>query len=156
MAASDPLLKYQFAVEISGNLLQPAPVYFSEVSGLGVDYSVVEYKTFALNGTPLIVNVPGRPTYPPITLKRGVTSAVSFWQWHRMIYDGQWEKVRASIIITLHDRAYQPVWRWVLANAWPSRVGGLQLSTEGADVLLEELTLVYEGVTLNPMSRGSA
>ncbi|MFN8494546.1 MAG: phage tail protein [Caldilineaceae bacterium] len=148
MAGSDPLLRYQFTVEVSGNLLTPAPVYFSELSGLNVEYNVLEYKTFSQKGIPLIVNVPGRPTYAPITLKRGITSGLSFWTWHQMVYGGEWEKAKADVNIILRNRAYEPVWRWALKNAWPSRISGPQFSTDSTDVILEELTLVYEGISL--------
>ena len=150
----DALVAYQFSLDITEGPVRLSPLYFSELSGLGVEYQVIEHKTFSEKGLPLIQLIPGRPTYAPVTLKRGVTTDLSLWQWHRMVYSGQLEQARASVSITMYDGAYKAVFMWSLMRAWPSKLSGLQFSASSSDFLMQELTLVYEGIEEQKLGGG--
>lgn len=153
-AQTDPLLSYQFSLDITQGPIQIAPLYFSEMSGLGVEYGVIEHKLFTESGLPLLQKVPGLPTYTPVTVKRGITSDLSLWRWHRMVYEGLLKDARATISITLHDMAYHPIFMWSLVRAWPSKISGFQFATGSNDVIMQELTLVYEEIEEQPVSGG--
>ena len=142
----EPVLAYNFALELrDGPLSAKAKgAYFHEVSGLSVDYEVVEHKTIDAQGRPLVQKLPGRISYGAVTLKRGITADLSLWQWHKSIFEETVEKARTTVLITLYDAGYHELFHWTLARAWPSKISGPQFVADSTDVALEELTIVYE------------
>jgi phage tail-like protein len=150
--ASDPVLSYQFSVEVTedpfGILGFKIPIkgFFSEVSGLDVEWQSAEYKTTNLLGLPHSNFVPMRPVYSTITLKRGITSNEGFWLWHQLIALGLKPLLKAYVTITMYDRSYEPIAAWSVERAWPSKVTGPRVDSSSSDIGLEELTLVHGGV----------
>lgn len=152
MQDGDPLLAYQFSLHLTGGPILPSAVFFRQISGIGVEYGVAEHKTLAENGIPRIQKIPARPTYMPITLKRGIASDLSLWTWHSMVMtEATADLARADVQIIMYNRMYVPVLQWTLLRAWPSKISGPEFQTDSTDVAMEELTLVHEGVVIDPM-----
>jgi len=90
----DPALSYQFSVEVSQDpfgllgFIIPIHGYFTEITGLDVEYETTEYKSTNILGLPATNKVPMRPVYNPVTLKRGVTDSEAFWLWHQLLVLG--------------------------------------------------------------------
>jgi phage tail-like protein len=154
----DPVLSYQFAVEVTedpfGLLGFKIPIkgYFSEISGLDVEWETVEYKTTNVLGLPHSNFVPLRPVYHPITLKRGITSSEGFWLWHQLIALGAKPLLTSYVMITMFDRSYEPLVEWSVERAWPSKVSGPQIRSDSSDIVIEELTLTHGGVMRSYLS----
>jgi phage tail-like protein len=137
---SDPFLGGNFKVEISGI---PTATSFSEVSGLEAVIEVVDYR--AGNAAPgATEKQPGQSKYTNITLKRGVSSDLSLWNWMSNALKGSVQ--RAAVSITLLDQADNPQLRWNLANAWPCRWTGPVLVADSSEVAIETLEIAYEGL----------
>lgn len=117
--------------------------YFTECSGLSSEHEVVEYRDG--NDPDVVRKLPGRLKYGDVTLKRGVTSDASLWQWRKMVESGNVAEARGNAKIVLLDRG-SPVARWELVNAWPAKISGPELDADGNDVAIEELVLAHEGV----------
>jgi phage tail-like protein len=156
----DPALSYQFAVEFTedpfGVLGFKIPItgYFSEISGLNVEWETAEYKTVNFLGLPHSNFVPMRPVYGPITLRRGITSGEAFWLWHQLLALGAKPFLRTYVMITMFDRSYEPMIQWSVERAWPSKVSGPEIRADSSDIGIEELTLVHGGIHrsyMNPM-----
>lgn len=140
MARVDPYKNFRFLVEIDGL----AQAGFSECSGFGSRVEVIEYRE---SGEPATVRkLPGRVTYPDITLKWGVTDSRELYDWHRAVVQGQIQRKGCSIIL-LDDSGQEKV-RWNLVNAWPSKWDGPAFNATGSDVAIETLTITCEGVEL--------
>jgi phage tail-like protein len=138
MARVDPYKNFRFLVEIEG-LAQAA---FSECGGLASEVDVIEYRE---GGEPATVRkLPGRVSYPDITLKWGVTDSRELYDWHRAVIRGEIQRKRCSIIL-LDDSGNQRV-RWNLFNAWPRKWEGPAFNAKGSDVAIETLTITCEGV----------
>jgi phage tail-like protein len=158
----DPVLSYQFSVEVTedpfGLLGFKIPIkgYFSEISGLDVEWETVEYKTTNELGLPHSNFVPLRPVYRPITLKRGITSSEGFWLWHQLIALGAKPLLTSYVMITMFDRSYEPLVEWSVERAWPSKVSGPQIRSESSDIVIEELTLTHGGVMRSYLTPGFA
>lgn len=155
----DPVLSYQFAVEVTedpfGLLGFKIPIkgYFSEISGIDVEWETVEYKTTNFLGLPHSNFLPLRPVYHPITLRRGVTSSEGFWLWHQLLALGAKPILKPYVMITMFDRSYEPMVQWSVERAWPSKVSGPQIRSDSSDIVIEELTLTHGGIHrmyLNP------
>jgi phage tail-like protein len=158
--AVDPALSYQFAVEVTedpfGLLGFKIPItgYFSEISGLNVEWETAEYKTVNFLGLSHSNFVPMRPVYGPITLRRGITTSEGFWLWHQLLALGAKPLLRPYVMITMFDRSYEPMVQWSVERAWPSKVSGPDIRADSSDIVIEEMTLVHGGIHrmyLNPL-----
>lgn len=141
---TDPLIGFMFALEVDGAVKVTG--YFQEVGGVGSEHETVEHKVVDENGHELIQMIPGRLKWSEVTLKRGITSDISFWDWRQLVVDGDMSKARANCSIVMFDRNYQPVVRWNFVNAWPSKISGPQIKSDSGDLAVEELTIVHEGM----------
>jgi phage tail-like protein len=153
----DPVLSYQFGIEFAYDpfglipfFTMPLTGYFTEVSGLAVEWETIEYKTTNIIGLPRSNFVRGRPRYSPITLKRGVTSGMSFWMWHMLIALGAKPMFKPYVMITMYDRSYNAIVQWSVEEAWPIKVTGPDIRSDSSEVAIEELTLQHSGVTRMP------
>jgi phage tail-like protein len=149
---ADPVLSFQFSVEMHSDpfgfipFMIPIKGYFTEISGLDVEYEYAEYKSVNLLGWPRSNFVPLRPKYSPLVLKRGVTTTESFWLWHQLIVLGTKAIMKPYVTITMYDRSYRPLAEWHAESAWPIKVSGPQIRSDSNDVGIEELTLVHTGL----------
>jgi phage tail-like protein len=142
---SDPLLSYQFQIEVSGSYT--ATGYFTEVSGVGAEHEVTEHKIVDHEtGKELVQQIPGRIKWNEITFKKGLTTNTNFWEWHEHVVNGDTETSRCEVTLTMYDRNYNPAVNWVFINAWPSKVSGPEMKADSSDFTVEELTMVHEGL----------
>jgi len=134
----DPFKNFRFLVEIDG-IVQAG---FSDCTGLGSHVDVVEYRE---GGDPNTVRkLPGKVTYPDITLKWGITNSRELFDWHYAAVTGQIQRKHGSVIL-LDDTGAEQV-RWNFFNAWPSKWDGSSFSAKGNDVAIETLTVSCERV----------
>lgn len=138
---ADPLVSFHFSVEISGVISG----YFTEVSGLGSEHEIIEYKIVD-NGHPLTRKIPGRLKWGDITLKRGISHEMDIWTWRKQVEDGDVEGARTNGSIVMMDETYAEVARWNFEYGWPSKVSGPTPKADSNEVGIEELTIVHEGI----------
>ena len=142
---SDPLLSYQFQVEVTGGY--EAIGYFTEISGVGSEHEVTEHKVVDhTTGKELVQQIPGRVKWGEVTFKKGLTTNTNFWEWRQHVVDGNVVESRSECTITMYDRAYAPVVTWIFENAWPSKISGPEMKSDSSDFTVEELTIVHEGL----------
>ena len=134
----DPYTNFRFLVEIDGIV----HAGFAECSGFGSNVEVIEYRQ---GGDPATVQkLPGRVSYPDITLRWGVTDSRTLYDWHRAAVNGQIERKNGSIIL-LDDTGGERV-RWNFFFAWPSRWDGPDFNARGTEVAIDSLTVSCERV----------
>src|SRR5262245_11651815 len=136
MARVDPFRNFRFKLEIQG--IQQAG--FSECSGFGSNIEVVEYREGGETST--VRKLPGKVSYPVITLKWGVTTSRELYDWHRSAVEGQIDRRDGAII--LQDDSGADRVRWNFTNAWPSKYDGPDFNAKGNDVSVDALTLSCE------------
>ncbi len=140
----DPYSAFNFRVvcdRLSGG--DSSAAGFQEVSGLGMEVSVTEYRN-GNEASNTVRKVTGLTRVPDVTLKRGVAGSLDFFNWIREVRDG--EDARSTVIIELLDESRSNVvMAWRLTHARPVKYVGPTLTTaEGADIAIEELVLAYE------------
>jgi phage tail-like protein len=115
---------------------------------MSAEVQVIEHRENNLSGKEVIKMLPGQKKWGPITLKRGKTDNKVIWDWHKLVMEGKIDEARKNGSIVLYDYAGGEISRYNFVNAWPSKasIGGLQAG--GNDVLMEEVTLVHEGLEL--------
>ena len=137
----DPFSATNFRVEIDGI----ASAGFLEVSGLGADITVVEYRNGNdKNLTPR--KVPGDSEYSNLVLKRGMTGDLTLWQWMQEALDGKLTRKNMSVVL-LSD-AGEDTLRFDFRNAWPVKWSGPNLNAESSDVAIETLEIAHEGLSI--------
>ena len=134
----DPYRNFRFLVEIDG-IVQAG---FSDCSGFGSNLEVVEYREGGDTAT--VRKLPGKVSYPDITLKWGVTDSRELYDWHRTAVNGEIQRKNGSIILQ-DDRGQEKI-RWNFFNAWPSKYAGPECNAKGNDVAIDTLTVSCEKV----------
>jgi len=139
----DPLVAFKFGLEIEGKLSG----FFTSVGGIGSESEVVEHKYVNPDtGETIIQKIPGRLTWTEVTLKRGVTSTIDVWEWRQQVIDGKVDEARTNCSIVAYNQANEEIARWNFENAWPSKVTGPDMDAGSQDYMVEEMTIVHEGM----------
>jgi len=138
---SYPLPVFHFQVEWGGT-----NIGFSEVSGLTSEYDLIEYRDGA---SPEFtkVKMTGLKKYSNITMKRGIVPADNeFFTW---LNDTKMNAPkRRDLIINLLNEEHQPIMTWKVKNAFPLKVEGPSLKSDGNEVAIESIELAHEGVNV--------
>jgi phage tail-like protein len=136
-----PMPKFHFQVKWDSEVMS-----FQEVSGLDVEAQPIEYrsgdsKTFST------VKMPGIKKFGNVTMKKGVFKGDNkFWDWLAEIKMNVIK--RKPVTISLLDEEGNPTMVWTLTNAWPSKITGTDLKSEGNEVAVESIEIVHEGLTI--------
>jgi len=136
----DPFKQFRFRVEIHG--IQQAG--FTECSSLGSHIEVVEYREGG--DVTHVRKLPGKVSYPDITLKYGMTNSQTLYAWHLQTVKGTIQRQDGSVV-QLDDTGNETL-RWNFFNAWPSKWDGPAYNAKGNDVSIETLTLTCERVEI--------
>lgn len=146
---------------------------FMAASGLAATTEPISYREGGDNTTPR--KMPGQTDFPPISLTRGIVGNAKdqslLWQWYRKIFfitqgsgfgAASGDDFRTTIYIRVFDHpanrgrqtGFQPGMgaifgqikaSWKLFNAWPASLAFSDLDAGGNGVLVNNLTLMYEG-----------
>lgn len=139
-----PLPKFYFSVK-----LDEFEINFQEVSGLESDCQIIEYRQgdSKLFST---INMPGIQKIGNVTLKKGVfPNDNSFWDWYNEIKMNTIN--RQTVEISLLDEVGNTTMAWTLSNAWPTKVSGTDLQSEGNEIAVESIEIAYETLIIaNP------
>jgi phage tail-like protein len=138
----DAIGNYAYQIEIDRVTL----AQFKEVSGLQAEIQVIEHQELKQKGIPVLKKLPGARKWGDITLKRGKTDNPEFWKWIKEVQDGKIDSARRNASIVLYDYERGEKARFNILNAWPSKVSVGTLQAGGSEVVLEECTLVHEGL----------
>jgi phage tail-like protein len=143
---NDPYLNANFEITISGISEDGKAVKgsFAEVSGLGVEIDVIEYR----NGSEGITvrKLPGLKKFSNIVLKRGVIGDLTFWTWLQTAMSGHVTRAHGSI--TLLDESRNAVLTWNFTRGWPCKWSGPHLLAKSNEVAIESLEICHEGLEM--------
>ncbi len=138
-----PLPKFYFSVDIT-DVGDDLP--FQEVSGLDTESQPIEYRA----GNSKVwstIKMPGMVKTGNVTLKKGVfVKDNKFWDWYEQIKLNTIK--RQTVTIKLLDEGGNPTMVWTLANAWPTKITGTDLKSDGNEVAVETLEIAHEGLKI--------
>jgi phage tail-like protein len=143
MARIDPLRNFRYRLEIDA-ITQAA---FSEVMIGETTIDAVDYR----EGTdpPHVRKLSGLTKYGNITLKWGLfvgANGLDLYKWHKDVAAGQVKAKRKKVVIVVQDEAGVDAARFVVSEAWPIKYDASDLKAAGAEVVIESLELVNEGI----------
>jgi phage tail-like protein len=143
-----PYSQFNYTVDLGGGG-DPSSIQagFQEVSGLGLEINVAEYR----NGNEKD-NAPRKITgtykVPDVTLKRGVIGALDLYEWLHEVRNGSQEALRSVVINLMSEDRATTAMTWKLTNARPLKYTGPTLDGKGTDVAIEELVLACERIEM--------
>ncbi len=136
-----PIPKFHFQVKWDSEVMS-----FQEISGLDTETQPIEYrhgdsKEFTT------IKMPGIKKFGNITMKKGVfKSDNKFWDWYNQIKMNTIKRI--PVTISLLDETGAPTMVWTLANAWPTKITGTDLKSDGNEVAIESIEIAHEGLTI--------
>ena len=150
-----PLPVFYFKVEIE----DLGEIAVKEVTGLNTEVQVIEYRH---GNSPefATIKMPGIKKNSDVELKKGVfvQSVATVFGRSMFVHDNKffdWFNEikmntikRRSVTISLLDEQGNATMVWKLKNAWPSKVTGLTLKSDGNEAAVEGITLVHEGLVI--------
>lgn len=168
---------YPLTVGSASDGWTPNPkVGFTSVSGLAVSTESIPYREGGFNTT--VHQIPGQSTFSPVTFQRGVTiGSKQNWDWMRMLFqtvtgtrfeNKQSFRSDVEIAVLNHPVPYSSdttgyganaaetgqaaddlvVARFRLFNAWPTSVAYSDLNAGDNALMVEQMTLVHEGMSM--------
>lgn len=129
---------------------------FSECTGLEATMEPKSIKVGGQNYGP--VQRAGRVNFATVILRRGLASNRDLWQWFNLVGQGAYA-YRLDVEVSLLDfqapEKHSVKMTWKMRNALPTKFKTADFNAKGsADVAIEELHFVHEGLTHEVSSAG--
>ena len=138
-----PISKFYFTVDLGGGMKNAS---FQEVSGLDVEAQIIEYR----HGDSKIFSnqkMPGLVKFGNVTLKKGILIKDNqFFEWYKTINMNTVKRV--PVTIKLLDEGGNATMVWTLQNAWPTKITGTDLKSDGNEVAVETIEIAHEGLEI--------
>lgn len=150
---NDPLLSHNFVISLldsSSSLVLGSPSGvsldaaggFSECTGLEMSLDVEEYREGGRNGEAL--QFPTRIRWSKITLKKGLGTNTTLWDWHYGFVTGTGKR-RDGLIALLNERR-RPAQIWHFRRGLPTRYAGPSMNAAQGAVAIETIEITHEGI----------
>lgn len=139
-----PMPKFRFEVDFGTKFTK---IYFQEVTGLDVENEIIEYRT---SNSPLfsVLKMPGIIKYGNVTMKRGIfMNDNTFWNWNQEIVMNTIKKI--TILIKLLDEKGDVAMQWTLYNAFPTKITGTDLKSDGNEIAIDTIEIAHEKLTIS-------
>jgi len=136
-----PLPKFHFEVKWNDAVMS-----FQEVSGLDMEAQPIEYRQ---GDSPVFstIKMPGIKKSGNVTMKKGIfVKDNKFWDWFSQIKMNVIQRI--PITISLLDEQHKPTMVWKLTNAWPTKITGTDLKSDGNEVAVETIEIAHEGISI--------
>lgn len=153
---TDFLQSNRFILELSlDNSSQKVDGIFSECQGFQRTQEVIEICEVTSNkfgasneGMPVRTKIPGNVKSGNITLRRGMSSSITFWDWFQASHDN-WAKQRRNLSLTIFHEITDfhgkiKLARFELTGAWPISYKLADVSAPGSGLEFEEVEITFE------------
>ena len=137
-----PYAQFNFLVDLGAGT-DGVDAGFSEVSNLGMEVTVAEYR----NGNEKensVRKITGLNKATDVTFKRGVIGSDSLYAWLNDIRNGNENSLRTVRVHLMAEDHTGPVQTWNLLRARIIKYVSGPFNAKGTDVAMEELTVAYE------------
>lgn len=132
----DPVPSHYFMVDI-GEVLG----YFSEASGLTMEYEVLPYMEGGVND--FVHQLRGRMKFPNLVFKRGITHEESFVKWFLSCRE---KTVRRDLSVTMLGPDLAPIRVWSFAGAFPVKWTGPDFKAASGEIATETIEIAHQGL----------
>ena len=138
-----PYVQFNFLVDLGTGNTDGPEAGFQEVSGIGMEVTVSEYRTGNARENS-VMKITGMNKSTDVTMKRGVIGSLNLYQWLNDIRNGNQNALRNVTVQLQNEDHTQVVATWKLMRARIIKHTSGPLNAKGDDVAMEELVLAYE------------
>ena len=138
-----PYVQFNFLVDLGTGATEGPEAGFQEVSGIGMEVTVAEYRT-GNSRENSVMKITGLNKSTDVTLKRGVIGSLSLYKWLDQIRNGDQSALRTVTLQLQNEDHTQVVQTWKLLRARITKHTSGPFNAKGTDVAMEELVLAYE------------
>ncbi len=136
---NDPFVSFNFRVEIDG-----IEVFgFQQVDSISNESEIFEYQEGGVNN--FIHKLVGQGKQSNITLKYGITTDKSMYEWRKLVLNHNIDKAKKNGTIKLVENG-KVLKKWVFYNAWPSKWEAPNLNSMEDSVAVGLLELAVERI----------
>lgn len=139
-----PYSQFNFLVEWDNMNGDTIDAGFQEVSGMGLEIGISEYRA-GNQKTNESIKVTTTSKASDVTFKRGVIGAHDLYEWVNSVRDGNQDQLK-KVTVTLLSESRDPVMRWHLLGARPIKYTAPSFNGKGTDLAIEELALSIERI----------
>ncbi len=138
-----PYVQFNFLVDLGNGNTDGPQAGFQEVSGIGMEVTVAEYRTGNAKENS-VMKITGLNKSSDVTLKRGVIGSLDLYQWLDQIRNGDQNALRNVTVQLQNEDHTAVVTTWKLLRARITKHTSGPMNAKGTDVAMEELVLAYE------------
>lgn len=138
-----PYVQFNFLVDLGDGVTEGPQAGFSDVSGLGMEVQMIEYRT-GNSRENQVMKIPGLTKAHDVTLKRGVVGSLNLYQWLDQIRNGDVNAMRTVTIQLQNEDRTAVVQTWKLLRARIIKHTSGPFNAKGSDVAMEEMVLSFE------------
>jgi len=138
-----PYVQFNFLVDLGTGNTDGPDAGFQEVSGIGMEVTVAEYR----NGNEKensVRKIVGLNKATDVTMKRGVIGSLTLYNWLNQIRNGDQTALRNIVIQLQNEDHTSVVQTWKLLRARIIKHTSGPMNAKGTDVAMEELVVSYE------------
>jgi phage tail-like protein len=138
-----PYTQFNFLVDLGDGNTDGPSAGFQEVSGLGMEVTVAEYR----NGNSKensVIKITGLNKATDVTMKRGVIGSLNLYNWLNQIRNGDQSALRTVTVHLQSEDHTSIVQTWKLLRARIIKLVSGPLNARGNDVAMEEIVLAHE------------
>lgn len=147
LSASDikstyPIPVYHYKVTIIGE--ESIDLSFTEVSGLTLEFETHTYIESPTTGSsPTRLYMPGQIKPVNISFKRGIIANANIKELYNWINETQLNQVsKRDVIISLCDENGDPVVKWTVVDAFPTKLDAPSFDASSNDAAIEAMDLM--------------
>ena len=155
------LTAHRFYLELSLNGSQDSvDGVFLECQGFKRTQDAIEISEVTSNkwgaanknkGLVVRTKIPGNVKSGNITLRRGMTTSLTLWQWFEAVQEGKWATQRKNASLTIYNQAGQVQARFELAGAWPASYKIADVNARSSEIEIEEVEIAFEEFKRTPL-----
>jgi phage tail-like protein len=138
-----PYVQFNFLVDLGTGNTDGPEAGFQEVSGVGMEVTVAEYRTGNAKENS-VMKITGLNKATDVTLKRGVIGSLNLYAWLNQIRNGDQAALRTVTIQLQNEDHTAVVQTWKLLRARITKHTSGPFNAKGTDVAMEELVLAFE------------
>jgi phage tail-like protein len=138
-----PYTCFNFLVDLGDGVTEGPNAGFSEVSGLGLEVQMIEYRT-GNSKENQVMKIAGLTKTGDVTLKRGLVGSLNLYQWLDQIRNGDQNAMRTVTIQLQNEDHTAVVQTWKLLRTRIVKHTSGPLNAKGNEVAVEEVVLSCE------------
>lgn len=138
-----PYVQFNFLVDLGDGVTDGPKAGFQEVSGIGMEVAVAEYRA-GNSKENSVIKLTGLNKCTDVTMKRGVIGSLDLYQWLDQIRNGDQKALRTVKVELQNEDHTEVVQTWKLLRARIIKHTTGPFNARSSDVVMEELVLAYE------------